>query len=148
MKTRTAHLIRLCAAALITATAACSGVACTSTKSAPAPTKPATPAAATLMQQIQAEIGDASCDAIQQCRTLPVGHRACGGPESFLAYSTARSDPAKLLHLATQDSAARKEQNERSGMMSTCEAIMDPGATCSAGRCVAGNARGGALPAQ
>jgi hypothetical protein len=100
------------------------------------------------MQQIQAEIGDASCDTNQQCRTLPVGHRACGGPESFLAYSTERGDSAKLLRLAAQHTAARKEQNEGSGMISTCQAITDPGATCSAGRCVAGNAGGGALPTQ
>jgi hypothetical protein len=137
MKILTAYLTGLCAAALITATAGCSGAARSSTQPKPAAQ---TPAAATLMQQIQAEIGDASCEANQQCRTLPVGHRACGGPESYLAYSTKHSDTEKLLDLAAQDSAASKAQNERSGMMSTCQAISDPGSTCSAGHCVAGNA--------
>jgi hypothetical protein len=145
MKIVTAHLTCLSAAALITATAGCSGAAHNSSQSAtaartPAPANATTPAAATLTQQIQAEIGVASCDTNQQCRTLPVGQRACGGPESFLAYSTKHSDTEKLLRLAAQDSAASKAQNERSGMISTCQAITDPGASCSAGHCVAGNA--------
>jgi hypothetical protein len=137
MKIRTVHLTCFCAAALITAMAGCSGPARNSAEPTPAAQ---TPPAATLRQQIQAEIGDASCDTSEQCRTLPVGHRACGGPESFLPYSTKRSDTAKLLDLAAQDSAASKAQNEQSGMMSTCQAITDPGSTCSAGHCVVGNA--------
>jgi hypothetical protein len=137
MKILSVHLTCLSAAALITATAGCSGAAQSSAEPAPAAQ---TPAAATLRQQIQAEIGDAPCDTNQQCRTLPIGHRACGGPESFLPYSTKRSDTAKLLDLAAQDSAASKAQNEQSGMMSTCQAIMDPGSTCSAGHCALGNA--------
>lgn len=154
MKTLTTQLSRLCAAALITACAACSGVA---GNDAAAPEKPtpapvAAPVAATapaaqgLMQQIKAEIGDAACDSSQQCRSLPVGQRACGGPEAFLPYSTKRSDAAKLVRMASEDSAARKEQITRSGMISTCQAILDPGATCSAGRCVAASGSRGPLP--
>lgn len=160
MNTLTTQLSRLCAAALITACAACSGVAgndaAAPEKSTPAPVAApvATPVAAkapaaqSLMQQIKAEIGDAACDSSQQCRTLPVGQRACGGPEAFLPYSTKRSDAAKLVRMASEDSAARKEQNTRSGMISTCQAILDPGATCSAGRCVAASGSHGPLPTQ
>lgn len=155
MKTLTSNFSRLCAVALITASAACSGVAgneAAPAKSAPTPARTplaaAAPAAAGLMQQIKAEIGDAVCDNSQQCRTLPVGHRACGGPDGYLPYSTKRSDAAKLARLAAQDSAARKEQDTRSGMISTCQVMLDPGATCSAGRCVAASGDRGPLPTQ
>lgn len=155
MKTLTTHLTRLCAAALIMATAACSGVAGNEpapaapvVKKTPAPVSAAAPAGQTLMQQIKAEIGSAACDTSAQCRSLPVGSRACGGPESYLPYSTKVSDAAKLQRLASQDSAARKEQDTRAGMVSTCQMIMDPGATCSAGRCVAASGSSGALPTQ
>lgn len=100
------------------------------------------------MQQIKTEIGDAACDNSQQCRTLPVGHRACGGPDGYLAYSTKSSDSGKLARMAADDSAARKEQATKSGMISTCQAILDPGATCSAGRCVTVTGNRGALPTQ
>lgn len=166
MKTLTTTLTRLCAAAMIMATAACSGVAGNDTATVPAnnaapsaapvtaaapvaaPVAAASPAPAGLMQQIRAEIGGAACDNNQQCRTLPVGNRACGGPETYLPYSTKVSDAAKLQRLASQQSNAQKEENTRSGMISTCQAIMDPGATCSAGKCVAASGNAGALPAQ
>lgn len=154
LATFTSPLTRLSAAILIVATSACSGVAGNDTGSegkpvrapvlasvpapapAPRPVAAATPAAGNLMAQIKAEIGNAACDSSQQCRSLPVGQRACGGPEAYLPYSTKVSDAAKLQRLAAQQSAEQRDQNTRSGMISTCQAIMDPGATCSAGKCV------------
>ncbi len=88
------------------------------------------------MDQIHAEIGAASCDAPAQCKTLAVGAKACGGPESYLAYSTKTSDGAKLTALAARDAQARKKADARAGMVSTCSVVSDPGANCDAGRCV------------
>lgn len=142
-------LLRLCGAVAFSATfAACSGVAGSSSEApAPAPVKAAPPAAsAGLMQQIQSEIGDAACDSSAQCKTVAIGHKACGGPESYLAWSTKRSDGAKIARLAADHAAERKAQNTKSGMMSTCSLVIDPGATCSAGKCVASkDGLGGAL---
>ena len=154
-----------CAALLaaLVALAACSGVAGNAEAPAPkgdtpaptapampvklaAPVKPAAPVSSTLRQQIVAEIGNASCGTSAQCRTLPVGSRACGGPEGYLAYSTKTGDAAKMQRMAAQESAARKEQDRQTGGMSTCQMMMDPGATCQAGRCTSGNASGGELP--
>jgi hypothetical protein len=140
-------LLRLLGAAfLATASAACSGVpggAPATPAAAPAPVAAAAPAAAPaspagLMQQLQAEIGAAACDTNAQCKTVAVGHKACGGPESYLPYSTKTGDAAKVARLAADYSEQRKNQSAKSGMMSTCSLVMDPGATCSAGRCVAG----------
>ncbi|UUZ56385.1 hypothetical protein LP419_14955 [Massilia sp. H-1] len=90
------------------------------------------------MQQLKAEIGIAACDTSAQCKTIAVGHKACGGPEGYLAYSTKTGDAAKVAKLAADYNTERKNQTAKSGMMSTCSVVLDPGATCSAGRCVTG----------
>lgn len=133
-------LSRLGGAVLLTlAGAACSGAAGdTAAPTAPLASAAATAAAAPtpLLQQIQAGIGDAACDSSDQCRTLAVGSKACGGPERYLPWSVKRADGARLAQLAEQYAAARRIENDKSGMMSTCEMIMDPGATCQQQRCV------------
>lgn len=137
--------MRLGALSFLLAAAACSGVAGTDAAPAPAAAPAPVAAAATaapagaaqqLWQQIEKEIGDASCDSAQQCRTLPVGNRPCGGPERYAAWSAKRSDATRLTQLGEAYAAARKTDNERAGLMSTCLMLTDPGATCSAGRCV------------
>ncbi len=111
------------------------------------PSVPAVPAAR-LQQQIDAAIGDAACSSSAQCRSLAIGARACGGPERYLAWSTQRSDAAQLDKLAQALKAQREAENARSGMASTCQFLMDPGAQCVAGRCQLGGGTGGAGGAQ
>lgn len=107
----------------------------------PACSAPASPADAPkppdlpLRAQIAAAIGDAACSRDDQCRTLPVGHKPCGGPQSWMAWSTARSDGAALAALAERDAAAQRAEQERLGMRSTCSVVPDPGAACVAQRC-------------
>ena len=149
MKTLSHSLVRLCGALLFAAAgSACSGVNNPAPAvTAPAPVKAATPApvksnvpapATDLLQQLRAEIGSAACDSAQQCKTIAVGHKACGGPETYLAWSSKGTDSAKLRSLADAYGAKRKAENLASGMLSNCAAVMDPGATCNAGRCVSG----------
>lgn len=93
------------------------------------------PKAASPHEQLVAEIGDAACDSNAQCRTVAVGHKACGGPSGFLAWSSKRSNEARINELAkAQAEAARKEQ-QAGGMMSNCALVLDPGASCKASRC-------------
>jgi hypothetical protein len=145
-KPRPHSLVRLCGAlAFASAFGACS--------SAPVATPVATPASApvaatTLMQQIHAEIGDAACDAEDQCKTVAVGRKACGGPEAYLAWSTKRSDGAKLAQLRAAYAAERQAYNSSSGMASTCLMVTDPGASCSAGHCVTNTPGQGAAAAR
>ena len=148
-------LARLLGALAVSASfAACSGAA---NSMAPAPVAAMPPAAAepaaqtpvraaapvarapsSLMQQLQAEVGDAACDNSAQCKTVAIGQKACGGPESYMPWSSKRSDAGKVASLAADLTAERKTQNVKSGMVSTCSLVMDPGAVCTAGRCVAG----------
>lgn len=120
------------AALFLVAGSACSEAPTVTAPVAAAAAKPAL----TLAQQIDTEIGTAACDNAKQCRSLPVGHKACGGPEGYRAYSTKTSNADKLVKLATQQAEEQKAADAASGRMSNCSMAMDPGATCNAGTCV------------
>lgn len=121
--------MRILAAAVLALAAG----ACNSTTNSSAPAQQNTGGTA---DRIAAEIGDAACDSSQQCRTLAYGHKACGGPERYVAWSAKRSDEARLTQLGKELAEQRRRQDEREGMMSTCSVTLDPGAVCEAGRCV------------
>jgi hypothetical protein len=106
--------------------------------SATAPAAPAAPAAtpASLLAAIEAERGAARCDGDAQCHTIGVGSKACGGPERYMAWSSKDGDGSRLKALVQQHAELRKMEDTASGMMSTCNLILDPGATCQAGQCV------------
>lgn len=95
-------------------------------------------AEAALLASIEAEIGEAPCTADAQCHTLPIGARACGGPERWMAWSAAASRGERLTALSDKLSQLAQARNERIGLMSTCVVVPDPGAVCRAGRCVVG----------
>ena len=143
-------VLKLCLASLMLAGAsACSEAPKLVTPAPPADTATVAAgapisAAPSLSAQIKAEIGTAACDNAQQCRTLPVGHKACGGPEGYRAWSTKTSDGTKLAQLAARQAEEQKSADAASGRMSTCSMVTDPGATCSAGRCVLNQGVGGA----
>jgi hypothetical protein len=98
---------------------------------------------APLLARIEAERGDAACDADDQCHTIGVGRKACGGPERYLAWSSKNSDGTRLHALVAEHTAARRAEDVKNGMMSTCSVVLDPGAACSAGHCVLRATNGG-----
>lgn len=114
---------------------------------APVPANPAAPAQAPapkegdLLAQIRALIGNASCTDGGQCRTLPIGSRACGGPEGYLAYSTSSAPEAELKALAERHKQERADFHAKSGAMSNCRYMPDPGAVCVAGTCRLGTGK-------
>ncbi len=88
-----------------------------------------------LAARIDAEIGAAPCERDAQCRTLPIGERACGGPQRWLAWSTAQGDADKLQAWSQQTRQWAARRNRDSGLSSTCQYLADPGAACRQGRC-------------
>jgi hypothetical protein len=94
-----------------------------------------------LLAQIRTEIGQAPCTLNAQCRTLPVGAKACGGPASWEAWSTVQTDGARLQALAAELEQAQRRRIEQSGQQSNCQFIADPGAVCVAQRCVLASRR-------
>ena len=92
------------------------------------------------LARIRALIGTPTCSEDSQCRSLPLGARACGGPEGYLPWSTARTPEAELRALGELYKAERQAQNKASGMVSDCRFLADPGAVCRAGTCQPGDA--------
>jgi len=93
------------------------------------------PESARLARELRELVGPAACTADAQCRSLPVGAKACGGPAGYLAWSTQRTDAARLQALAARQADAQRRENEASGLRSNCAMLADPGAACVAGQC-------------
>ncbi len=98
---------------------------------------------AEVFQQIKSLVGDAKASNAGFCRKVGVGHRPCGGPESYLVYSSEGIDEPKLLALIAQFGSLRKAEHEASGMMSTCEMIPEPSVVWANGQCKLGASGGG-----
>lgn len=96
-------------------------------------------------QQITSLVGEAKASDAGFCRKVPLGHRPCGGPESYLIYSAEGLDEPLLLKLVAQYQALRQAEHEASGMMSTCEMIPEPGVQWVGGYCKASPTPGDAI---
>ena len=91
------------------------------------------------VSEIKRLIGTPACSDNAQCRSLPVGALACGGPQEYLPYSTSRTDEKGLLALAERSKTERQAEIQRTGEMSICIHRPDPGAVCVAGACQLGS---------
>ncbi|MGW8391244.1 hypothetical protein [Pseudoduganella sp. HUAS MS19] len=102
----------------------------------------ATPGASPALDQLRAIGRAAECTSNQQCKTIPVGAKSCGGPEAYMAYSTAKVSAEKAHALAERYRKEREAANQASGLASDCRFLMDPGAQCRAGTCQLGSSHG------
>lgn len=125
---------RLALTALLTATM----TAC----AAPPASVPAPVNLQATYQRLTAAVGDAACQADSDCHTVGVGSKACGGPISYLAYSTRGGNEKTILAAAQALKDAQAADNRASGRVSDCMAVMDPGAQCVAGHCQLRSGRG------
>jgi len=89
---------------------------------------------------IEQEVGDASAKRIDQCHVYPVGEKPCGGPQSFVIYSTMVSNEHKLEELARQYTEAEQKYNRVTQAVSTCSHLMQPEVRLENGKCK-GNVR-------
>lgn len=131
----------LCTLALFMMASACADDPAILPKAGPAESR-----SAQLLIGIQAELGDAACDGPQQCRSIAVGAKPCGGPDAYLAWSIKRTDEKRLRSLVAQHAAARKEENRRANALSTCVFETNPGVSCQAARCTLRPRGLGSLP--
>lgn len=91
----------------------------------------------TLEDQAKALLKTEGCSSAAQCRTAPVGSRACGGPRYYLVYCAQTTDSAALFRKLDAVAAAEREFNTRYNVMSTCEFRMPPTVALSGGSCQA-----------
>jgi len=109
-------------------------LACTA---APPPAPPPEADSAALRRQIQALVAKAPCDSDTQCRSIGVGHKACGGPAGYLAWSTRGTDEGALRALVERQARAEREEEQQqqqrqtgAGRLSNCMLEPDPSARC------------------
>ncbi len=77
------------------------------------------------------------CTSDSQCRTAPVGNRACGGPRYYLAYCAATTDSVALFRKLDEVKAAEDAFNRKYQLASTCEFRMPPAVGITGGACAA-----------
>jgi hypothetical protein len=61
------------------------------------------------------------CTGPDQCRSMPIGHKACGGSAGHVVYSTATTDSTTLAYLVKQYTDLNDVMIMKYGWISTCE---------------------------
>jgi hypothetical protein len=77
------------------------------------------------------------CSSSGECRTAPVGSRACGGPRYYLVYCSRTTDSAALFRKLDAVAAAEREFNVKYQVVSTCEFRTPPKVALSGASCAA-----------
>ena len=90
-----------------------------------------------LENQAKALLKADGCSSTGECRTAPVGARACGGPRYYLVYCARTTDSAALFRQLDAVAQAERDFNMRYNIASTCEFRMPPTVALSGGSCQA-----------
>ncbi|MDQ3674118.1 MAG: hypothetical protein M3365_07070 [Gemmatimonadota bacterium] len=90
-----------------------------------------------LEEEAKAIVRTNGCTTAGQCRTAPVGSRACGGPRYYLVYCSGSTDSVALFRKLDEVAAAERAYNVRHQIGSTCEFRMPPTVGVVAGACQA-----------
>ena len=77
------------------------------------------------------------CTASGDCRSAPVGSRACGGPRYYLPYCAKTTDSVALFRKLDEVANAEQAYNKKYNLASTCEFRMPPTVNAVGGSCVA-----------
>ena len=84
---------------------------------------------------ILAMIGKAEADDVQQCRVIGFGHKPCGGPAEYIAYSTKGVNETVLQQKIASYNKAAEAENIRLGRMSDCAIVPEPAVSLVDGQC-------------
>lgn len=91
-----------------------------------------------LMAQVHALAKTTGCATAGDCRALPVGRKACGGPRAYVVYCPASTNESALRAKIAELDRADMEANR--GAVSDCMLVTEPNITVSGGQCRAGEA--------
>jgi len=81
--------------------------------------------------EIGAKIGLAVCVSNDDCRTLPMGALACGGPADFRVYSTQSTDVAGLQRLGDEHQRLSRDRLALQQAVGPCIARLPPETDCN-----------------
>ncbi|MDQ3696730.1 MAG: hypothetical protein M3373_01710 [Gemmatimonadota bacterium] len=88
-----------------------------------------------LERELRALVKADGCSSTGECKAVPVGAKACGGPRYYLPYCTRTTDERALLAKADELRKAEEAYNRDNQMVSTCEFIGPPALTVSGRTC-------------
>lgn len=99
-----------------------------------------------LLAEIERTVGNREADDVNQCAFVPLGHKACGGPESYMVYSQRNMSDSDIESFEEQiarynqlDAFIKTAENR----MSTCDITPRPQISLEGGRCIAQDSRFG-----
>jgi hypothetical protein len=103
-----------------------------------APPTKAKPNAVDLMQEILDLNTNLSCTRSEECKSVALGARHCGGPGGFLVVSTQNPKYAKIVERAQLHEAISKENLKLNGgnTMGTCQVLIPTTTVCDRNKCV------------
>ena len=90
-----------------------------------------------LEQQAKSVARTSGCASPTECRSAPVGSRACGGPRYYIPWCSKTTDSAALYSKLGEIAKAEQAYNKKYQIVSTCEFRLPPAAGISAGACTA-----------
>lgn len=90
-----------------------------------------------LFAEIKAMVGTAAASEPAQCKKVGFGHKPCGGPASYLIYSTQGLDEIQLLQKVSRYNQLMQAEQQRLGLVSDCAVVPEPGVALVGGFCVA-----------
>ena len=88
-----------------------------------------------LKKEIDREIGKPRAKRSNQCRVIAFGAKACGGPKSYLIYSTQQTNENKLKRLVDRYNLEEEKINKKSDAMSDCMMVEEPRVSLVNGMC-------------
>lgn len=83
------------------------------------------------------ELVDVSADNIAQCEIIAYGSKPCGGPDTYLLYSTKNTNEASLIDLVARYTTLDEQIETEQGVASTCDITAVPKIELVGGQCQA-----------
>lgn len=88
-----------------------------------------------LKKTIDAQIGKPKAKRSAQCKVIAFGAKPCGGPKTFLVYSTLKTNRSKLERLVNEYNSLEDKYNKENDLASDCMMVTEPEVAFQNGMC-------------
>ena len=90
---------------------------------------------AQLSKEIEEFAKNKACSGGDNCKTMAMGSKPCGGPTSYIIYSLSKTDEKQLSDKVKQYTDFEKELNTKYNRISDCSLLIPPIVDCLNGTC-------------
>lgn len=89
-----------------------------------------------LNKNIEVFAKNKACSGGDNCRSMAMGAKICGGPTNYIIYSLSNTDEKKLAEMVNEYTALQKQINLKNpNQAGTCDFIVAPDINCLNGIC-------------